>query len=839
MKIDVEALKSAVDLPSLVGHYTAVKKQGAEYVAKCVAHSPDNHPSMWIAPAKGLIHCFSCGFSADAISFLQTVEGVDFQEACRRLGATAAWEPRVPIAQAAAPLPERITSKPPADAPAPDMRIRALGEPVKVWTYRDTDGGILGYVARYETPEGKQIRCWTWGARGAADPAWGCGHWNHPRHPYGLNRLATRPDSPVLVTEGEKAADAAQALLPAYVAVTWPGGSQSWHRANWAPLAGRNVLLWPDNDAPGVECMNKLAAILADPNGFACKVRIINPAGMADGFDAADWTGTTEELIAWAKPRADWYKQNPAPPVAAPPDTASESSPPIDEPAGAGPAPEAQEEPPPLDPAELPPAPEDAPSEPQRKPRQRPRLAVVDGNAALAPEPESESLPVSMSEDAIADAFAEELQTDWRYVRQWEEWLHWDGDGWQRDRKELIDRLAVEMCRRAVTWQEAASLTADAKRRVNSKRTAGNVRDMARHDRRIAASAEGWDADPLLVGIPGGVFDVRAGKVILGEREQYITLRTAVAPATGKPALWLEHMRRMMDGDDAMINFLQSYAGYCATGDTREQCFLFLYGMGQTGKGTFLLTLAELLGSYAAMSAASTFMHSDRDKHSSEIARLSGCRLVVIDETDGSTRWNEERLKRMTGGGKITAARKYRDEEDIRVTWKLAFAGNHKPALRGVGKEMERRIRLVKCNASIPDEAVDRQFRARMIAQEGPQILNWIFEGAVAWHDGGLPLPEGVSDATRDYLTSEDVIGDWLAERCEEGDGSVDRPAAYRNFSAWMEKRGDRGWSNRAWWSALEDRGFSVRKSSGERRIVGLTLKVTPPDEPPAGRYPD
>jgi hypothetical protein len=266
MSIDTEALKSGVDLVSLVGHFTALKKRGAEYVGLCVAHA-DKTPSMWVNPRKGFVHCFSCGFNADAIQFVMHMEGLDFKAACERLGAKNDWTPRAPIAQSAPPRPERTTSKPPPDAGEPIMQIRGLGAPSRTWAYRDADGELLGYVARYDTDEGKQIRCWTWGARGDEEPGWGCGHWNAPRPLYGLEKLAERPEAPVLVVEGEKAADAAAKLLGSYVVVTWPGGAQSWHRVGWDALKGRTVLLWPDNDEGGVDCMAKLAALLADPRG--------------------------------------------------------------------------------------------------------------------------------------------------------------------------------------------------------------------------------------------------------------------------------------------------------------------------------------------------------------------------------------------------------------------------------------------------------------------------------------------------------------------------------------------------------------------------------------------
>ena len=78
--------------------------------------------------------------------------------------------------------------------------------------------------------------------------------------------LAARPDAPVLVCEGEKAADAARPLFPDYVCLSWPGGANAVDKAGWQALAARDVTLWPDLDEPGAACMDKLAAILGTLN---------------------------------------------------------------------------------------------------------------------------------------------------------------------------------------------------------------------------------------------------------------------------------------------------------------------------------------------------------------------------------------------------------------------------------------------------------------------------------------------------------------------------------------------------------------------------------------------
>ena len=148
----------------------------------------------------------------------------------------------------------------PADAPKPPASHYRLGKPVATWCYRGAGGEVLGYVSRFETTDGKVFRPLTY-ARPAAsgDAKWRWESWVLPRPLYGLQGLAQRPDAPVLVTEGEKAADAAGALLPAIVAVTSPNGSKSAGKADWSPLRGRHVTIWPDADAAGLEYAQEVA----------------------------------------------------------------------------------------------------------------------------------------------------------------------------------------------------------------------------------------------------------------------------------------------------------------------------------------------------------------------------------------------------------------------------------------------------------------------------------------------------------------------------------------------------------------------------------------------------
>lgn len=68
---------------------------------------------------------------------------------------------------------------------------------------------------------------------------------------FNLVELSQRPDTPVLLCEGEKCVIAAARAFPGYVATTWMNGAQAIRKTDFAPLIGRRVIVLPDNDTPG------------------------------------------------------------------------------------------------------------------------------------------------------------------------------------------------------------------------------------------------------------------------------------------------------------------------------------------------------------------------------------------------------------------------------------------------------------------------------------------------------------------------------------------------------------------------------------------------------------
>ena len=80
-------------------------------------------------------------------------------------------------------------------------------------------------------------------------------------------------DKPILISEGEKATLGAKKIYQGDCA-TWHGGVNSWKKADWSPIYGRDVWIWPDNDDAGFKCANEIAEMLV---ANKCTVRVATP----------------------------------------------------------------------------------------------------------------------------------------------------------------------------------------------------------------------------------------------------------------------------------------------------------------------------------------------------------------------------------------------------------------------------------------------------------------------------------------------------------------------------------------------------------------------------------
>ncbi len=253
------------------------KRSGEGWQALCPAHK-DRTPSLSVSDGDGGKVLFRCHAGCEQSAVLDALKarglwgGDGHRHEGRQPPEPEPWRPIVPV---------------PDDAPR-QIPAHRLGKPTGKWGYRSETGELLFGVCRFDRADGgKEILPLTYceGPRGRR--SW---RWKGPPAPqplFALHRLAARPDAPVLIVEGEKAADAAQKLFPDHVAVTSPGGSAAAAKADWNSMEGRRVAIWPDHDQPGARYAKDVTKLATEVGAISVGVVDV-PDAFPDGWDVAD-----------------------------------------------------------------------------------------------------------------------------------------------------------------------------------------------------------------------------------------------------------------------------------------------------------------------------------------------------------------------------------------------------------------------------------------------------------------------------------------------------------------------------------------------------------------------
>lgn len=294
-KEDIVQLKIDYDIVEVIGRYVELHPKGSEYKGMCPWHE-DSSPSLNVNDSKQVWMCPACSGDrkGDVLDFIKQYFNVKLPEAIAILK-NEAYQHNAP---------DKIKlNKPKKQKLQPWTHLSTknecsvfynwrLGDPAWVYTYRGADGSLIGYVCRFEfndeqgkptketlpliwasSPDGK-YKDWRWQ-----------GFNESVRVVYNAHLVAKYPTLPIIVVEGEKAADwLNDRLNNKAIAVTWVGGSNQVDKTNFDLLNGRDVILWPDNDAPGKKCMEYVDSQIQSKN----KKWFIMPKGVKKGWDAAD-----------------------------------------------------------------------------------------------------------------------------------------------------------------------------------------------------------------------------------------------------------------------------------------------------------------------------------------------------------------------------------------------------------------------------------------------------------------------------------------------------------------------------------------------------------------------
>jgi putative DNA primase/helicase len=197
--------------------------------------------------------------------------------------------------------------------------------------------------------------------------------------------------------------------------------------------------------------------------------------------------------------------------------------------------------------------------------------------------------------------------------------------------------------------------------------------------------------------------------------------------------------------------------------------------------------------------------------------------MALCSEVDSGRRWNEARLKRLSGGDPITARLINRDPFEFQPTHKLIMLANVKPGLRTVDEAIRRRIHLIEFNQTIPPEERDPTLPEKLKAEAGG-ILTWALVGCLDWRDGGLRPPQSVLDATDRYLDQQDAVAEWMRDCCR-AIGEESLKMLHGSYREWCKANGAPDVGRNTFGEQLEARGIRrVEVRAKVLRFVGISV---------------
>lgn len=444
-------------------------------------------------------------------------------------------------------------------------------------------------------------------------------------------------------------------------------------------------------------------------------------------------------------------------------------------------------------------------------------------------------------------------------------WFIWDGHHWAHDSMEFsfifIEKVAekylieaeklTEEIKAALSVEKkdlASSLKAQAgklRRRVMRLRDEGAQKCLTwahRVEDGLGICGDEFDRDPWLLACRNGVIELRTGRFRPGRPEDFLE---KAAPhdwvdVYHKAPSFEKFLDVVFEGNQEIISFVQRLFGYGLTGLTNEHIFALLYGEGgRNGKGTLVETLQYVLGPLAKPVQSEMLLDQRNARSASapspDIMSLFGARMVFASETDEGRRFSTSKIKWLSGGDTLVGRNPNDKFETIfSPTHLLCLLTNHLPHAPSDDYAFWARILLVPFNVRFVDNPTASNERpkindlAEKLKGEAPGILAWLVRGCLEWQRQGLNPPTAVRIAAEKYQFNEDILANFLSERCEiSSDARVKFGVIYVDFTAWFETTiGDiRFCPRKKKFGLLLEKKFKKEYKSGQVWFCGLELK--------------
>ncbi len=400
----------------------------------------------------------------------------------------------------------------------------------------------------------------------------------------------------------------------------------------------------------------------------------------------------------------------------------------------------------------------------------------------------------SLTDEGNALRFAKKHGNEVKYCPQQGKWYLWNGQYWAPDLTDSVNSLMIQAIKdiydEAKTSTDSAVCKALGKhieKSLSRERVRAAV-GMAKDNQALVVSPEDLDKDIFLFNCQNGTLNLKTGEFQEHRKEDLITkMAPAQYDSEAKCPLFDKFLKRVLGNNENLIRYLQKLTGTWLTGDVSEQILPIFFGEGRNGKNTFLDTILTMMGEYAGYAPPNLLSVRKYNEHPTELADLMGKRLIIASETERNGKMRVQLVKNLTGDKFIKARFMRQDYFQFERTNKTVLITNNKPKVEEDTHAIWDRIKLIPFNIVISEEECDRHLGVKLQA-ELSGILNWALEGCLAWQKEGLAEPEEVKFATNEYRKEENLLNEFVSEKCITGEGySIPAAELRGHYKKWCK----------------------------------------------------
>ena len=402
-------------------------------------------------------------------------------------------------------------------------------------------------------------------------------------------------------------------------------------------------------------------------------------------------------------------------------------------------------------------------------------------------------------------------------------WLQYTGTHWKAEGAEAaVERAITETLNARIQ----AALAAGAQNYSELiKRSARNSRGVkaakSQLQSHVHTDISNFDNDPTLLNCKNGVVDLRTGQLNAHDKNQRFMYCIEYNYNPNADWVdWVNWLSKEVGADNT--DWLQMAQGYSLTGHTNEEILIYFYGPTRSGKGTYTSAILKMLGKPLAKAAQFSTFTATRggDDQNFDLAPLKPCRLIVASESNQYERFNEAKIKQITGGDEIRCAFKRQTHFEYKPQFTIWLSSNHPVNADPDDDAVWGRIRVIEFpNSYLGRE--DKTLKSKMQTEAMLEaILAWSVAGAMRWYAlGSKGLPElPASAAIKQKQRIElDYVQQWLDECClfDDPNNPPQTPSVCPNedirksYESWCYDNGVTAKGKKNLTQALRKKGFN------------------------------